>query len=437
MSVDRFRKVLQDGLIKKIIKNTGIIIFGNTTASALNFISFTILARQLGPSSLAVLVLAQTYALIVNDIFNIQTWESMIKFGSEQKDDRHVTNIIKTNLLMDLGSAAFAFLCALALISPTAAFLGWDASHLNIFMLYSFSILFNITTLTIGIPRLFDKFMSVARVHVVLSIIKLILVVCSMFFADELIVYVCIYLGVDVLINITLIIYSFILLKRRYGPRWWKQRCRVDSTQLRFIWWTNLRTIIRIPVRHFDMIVISSVMSLQMVGIYKVYKEIAGLINRIGDPVNQAIFPEFTKLLGSRDIRKTSSVTKRTMLLLGGLGIVFSLCLLAMSNYIIGQFYGEAYLLDIRVLYIMIAMFAISFITVPINSLFIAAGFAKYSFFIICFSNVVYLLVAVGFCQLIGIYGVVLAFACQLIMNKGLKIYFLKKYSDDWGMMVR
>ena len=95
---NKFQTILKDNFLKKIIKNSGIILSGNATASALNLISFTIMAKQLGPESLAILVLAQTYAMIFNDLFNIQTWESMIKFGSA-KLNSSITNVIKiTNI---------------------------------------------------------------------------------------------------------------------------------------------------------------------------------------------------------------------------------------------------------------------------------------------------------------------------------------------------
>jgi len=395
------------------------------------------MAKQLGPESLAILVLAQTYALIFNDLFNIQTWESMIKFGSAKVKSTGITNVIKANFFLDLVSAILAFVLALLLLKPAVVLLGWDTSYLNIFSLYSFSILFNITTFTIGIPRLFDKFLFVAKVYVVMAIIKLVAVLCAMFFANSLIVYVYIYLSINVLTSLSLITYSMTLLRSNYGRHWWKKGFKIDKDQIRFIWWTNLRTIIRIPVRHFDMIVISSVISIPMVGIYKVYKEIAGLMSRVGDPVNQSIFPEFTRLLGRNEIGKTIGVAKKTMSLLSGVGILLSISLILMSTFLVGAFFGKEYLPAINALYLMITLFGISFVTVPINSLFIAAGFAKYSFVVILFTNIIYLMTAFGLGRLIGIYGLVLAFAFQLILNKGLKILILKKHSSDWGMVIR
>ena len=113
---DKIHVFLKDSIFKKLIKNSGIILCGNSVATLLNLISFTIIAKQLGPDLLAVLVLSQTYALIMNDIFNIQTWESMIKFGSGELSKSNIIYVIKTNLVLDVASAVIAFIFSIALL---------------------------------------------------------------------------------------------------------------------------------------------------------------------------------------------------------------------------------------------------------------------------------------------------------------------------------
>ncbi len=431
------KKMFGDNLIKKIVKNSGIIFFGNSTASALSIISFAIMAKQLGPESLAILVLAQTYAMIINDIFNIQTWESMVKFGSGELQDGDIGNVIKTNFLLDFISAIVATVFALLLIKPVALMLGWDTSFLNAISLYSISILFNITTFTIGIPRLYNKFLSIAKIQVIVASLKLIAVLYAMFFSNTLMTFIRIYLLSDILGNLLIIAYSTLLLNRKLGRRWWKKGLKIDKDQIRFIWWTNLRTIVRIPVRRLDMLVISSIMSIKMVGIYKVYKEVAGLIGRVGEPVNQSIFPEFTKLIGKKDISQTLSVAKKTILLMGGVSAVITLLLVLLSKFLIGTFFGVEYLDQIYALYVLLILSGINFMLVPINSLFIAAGFAKFSFYIVIFTNIIYLFIAYYFGMTIGIYGVILAFAAQMFFNQGLKVLLMRKYSTGWGTVVR
>ncbi len=430
-------KIFQDNLIKKIAKNSGIILTGNVIVSVLGIISFTIVARELGPEILAILVLSQTYALIVNDLLNIQTWESMVKFGSLGLGRSHTATIIKTNFFLDFVSAIVACAFANLMLHTVAHVMGWDEKHLNVISLYSFSILFNITTFTIGIPRFFYKFSVIAKIQVIVACLKLGSVVFAMYYFSSLLVYVSIFLCAEILTNLSLIVLSLGVLKKHLGKKWWKNNFKIDKNQIKFIWWTNLRTIVRIPVKHLDMIVISSIISLEMVGIYKVYKEIAGLLGRVGEPISQAIYPEYTKLLGKNDIKATVNATKKTMLLLSGVGIVGTLTLLLVSKFIVVKLFGIEYTAHILALYALLVLYGAKLITSPINSLFIAAGFAKYSFLIVVLTNAVYLLSVIIFCKHYGIYGLVLAFAIQWFLNKGLKILLLTKYSTGWGKVIR
>ena len=430
-------KYKDDAIIQRIARNSSIVFSGNLLASGLNIISFTILANQLGAELLAYIVLAQTYILIANDLINVQTWESMIKFGHHKDNGSKLASIIKTNLTIDIVSAVAAFTLAVSLVGTVVDLLAWDDQLVEIISLYSISILTNITCLTIGIPRLFNKFKHISVFQVVVSLVKLIFVIFAMLSSQDLFAYVYIYFISEIFLNGLLIVFSLYLLKKELKTKWWREKIVLDKDQIRFIWWLNLRTIIRIPVRYLDMIIISSVISIQMVGIYKVYKEIAGVILRLGEPVNQTIYPEFTKLLTSRKTKRTADVAKKTMLLLTGVSLVLTTISLLTSAFIVETFFGAEYLIEINALYALIIVYLLSFITVPINSLFIASGFAKSAFYLLVITNFLYLVSAYSFGIEYGIYGIVIAYTVQLVFNKGLKVYLLEKYFHDWGTKIR
>jgi O-antigen/teichoic acid export membrane protein len=428
---------LHDHLIKNIIRNSSIILFGNTMASAINLVSFTIMANKLGPAYLALLVLAQTYTSILNDIFNVQTWESMVRYGADISDKQGVANVIKINTILDGASALVAFSFAVLLVRPIVNMLDWDKSLVTVISFYSLSILFRLTSLTIGIPRVFNKFSTLARIQVAMAVIKFAGILYVIYFASEFVYYAIVYLGIDVLTNAIIIVFSLILLRQHLDKGWWRNAMALDRNQLIFIWWTNLRTILRIPVRYFDMIVISTVMPLKTVGIYKVYKEISGIMDRFSDPINQAIFPEFSKLIGTNDIRKSVTTAKKSILLLAGASGVMTLCLLMVSKLLIARFFGIEYVSHMPALYILIMLTGISFVLVPINSLFVAAGFARVGFYIVLLTNIIYLLTIYSLGKMIGIYGVVVAYGVQMFLNQGLKLYLMQKHPTGWNTVIR
>ncbi len=434
MILNRFLLLKNDFLLKKIMANAGIILSGGAIASGLNLVSFTLMANRMQATSLAVFALAQTYAMILNDIFNVQTWESLVKFGTTTEQDHKKTcSVVKINCVLDFCSAIVATGMALTLINPVSRLLGWNHLSTGIISLYSITILFNLTSLTVGIPRLFNRFASIAKIQIVVAGARLCVMLGLSFFPELSInPYIIVYLLTDIAANVAIIIFSLSLMQKHYGARWWREPFRISRKQRQFLWWTNLRTILRIPVRHFDMVIISSIMSLELVGVYRVYKEIAGTLPKIGDPVNQAIFPEYSRLINCGNSQDAIRTSKKTIAVMAFVSICIVLPMLLSVRLIVTNFFGATYTGWLPALQALIVFYGISFALIPVNSLFIAAGFAKSSFWVVLFTNSIYLATAYLLGKEIGIYGVVVAYAVQMLLNSGIKVLILNKGAQNF-----
>lgn len=406
-------------------------------SAALGFISFAIVASALGPELLAYFALAQVYALVVNDLFNVQTWESLIKFGTKKGDKELLARTIKTNVLIDIISAFGAFIIAIIAAGQVGAILGWDESLIELAALYSFVIPSTITTLTIGVPRLFDRFTAIAKIQVAIAVLKLMSMIVVSYFEGDARQFIVTYVALDILLNLSLMIFSVSLLKSQKILGWVSTRIYLSRDQLKFLWWTNLRTIVRIPIRQADILIINQVMSMESVGIYKVYKEIVGIIGRLGEPINQAIYPEYARLLGQGGSIDTVSITKKIVRILLSVAALTLVVFIGVSKFVIELGFGIEYVTFINVLYVLATLHCVSLFLTPINSLFMAAGFAKHSFYIVLLNNIVYLAIATIGGTYFGMYGIVLAFGVQVVLNKGLKIVYLMKYPTGWGSMIR
>ncbi|QXE91670.1 oligosaccharide flippase family protein [Geomonas subterranea] len=416
-----------DTIFARLLRNSGTIFLGNSAASAFNIVSFSLLARAVGAELLAVFALCQTYAALINDIFNVQTWESVVKFGSANPSDQELGSLIRTNVVIDTVSAVIACGAALLLLLPVSVAAGWSKSYLPMISFYALTILFNSTTLAIGVPRLLREFTGVARIQIGVAVLRLAAVGTCYFMKGEAAVFIGVYICMDILANLLLTCYGARLATRRLGRKWWSSRMHISREQVGFIWWTNLRTIIRVPVRHFDVIVISSVISMEALGCYKVYKEIVKVIANVADPVSQAVFPEFTKLIGSDRFDESVALARKSMAALSLVSVALCGALCLAAGVIVKAFFGAQFLGRLPVLYLMIMVAGLSFATSPINSLFIAAGYAKASFYVVVVTNTVYLAMAYLCGSAFGLVGIVVANATQFVLNKELKVWVMKR----------
>jgi O-antigen/teichoic acid export membrane protein len=245
------------------------------------------------------------------------------------------------------------------------------------------------------------------------------------------------YLAADVLTAVTLNAYSLGLVHQRGVVDWLHTRVGLARDEIRFLWWTNLRTIVRIPVRQLDLLIMNQFLTMNVVGVYKTYKEIVGVISRLGDPLNQVLYPEYAKLIGGDNVEDSLTVTRKINRILLSVSLAAFVGYLVTSNFVISRFFGEEYLMHMPAFYLLVFLNCVNLYLTPLNSLFIAAGFARYSFFIVLGNNMLYLAASLVGSRYLGIYGLVFAFALQMIFNQGLKIYFLKKHSTGWSTVIR
>jgi O-antigen/teichoic acid export membrane protein len=429
--------ILHDKHIGKIVRTAGVILTGNVASSVFGFVSFAVVASSLGPELLGYFALAQVYVMIINDLFNVQTWESLIKFGANKEGHRDLGRIVKTNILIEMGSALLAFTIAFTMIGTIGRLLGWDDMLIGLARLYCFIIPVTLTTLTIGVPRLYDKFAIIAKIQFASGFVKLLLVLYVRYEVGGVRHFLMAFLAADVLTAISLIVYSLGLVSENGAVDWLRTRVRLTRDEMRFLWWTNLRTVVRIPVRQLDLLIMNQFLTMNVVGVYKTYKEIVGVIGRLGDPLNQALYPEYAKLIGRDKVEDSLAVTRKISRILLTASVVALVGYLVASHFVISRFFGEQYLTHMPAFYLLVILFCINLYLTPLNSLFIAAGFARFSFYIVLGNNILYLAVALVGSMYLGIYGLVLAFALQMVFNQGLKIYFLKKHSTGWSTVIR
>lgn len=431
-------RIFNDERLKHTIATAGVILFGNTCASLLNFISLSIIANQLGAKALAMVVLAETYVHILNALFSVQTWEAALKFGHSSDSNESVSKVFRSNFALDLGGALAAFVFSVALAGTAVALLGWKSEITTLILIYSLTLPLNLNTFRVAIPRLFDKFTFLARINIITALLKLSMVVLVAWAGRLDAVHVVgIYAATEAFFSVTLIIYSFFLMNSYGHGGWLRGGISFGANQLRFIWWTNLRSIVRIPVQYSDSLIISLIMPLETIGIYKIYKEIAAITQRLGDPVNQALYPEYSLLIGKNNSDTALSLAKKTILLMTGLSVLATVGLIVVSGYLVEAVYGVEYTSQINALYLMVALSGLSFATLPVHALFVASGFAKLGFYIVVFTNATYLATSFYLGRLLNIYGIISANAIQMVFNVGLKAFFLKKHRTGWADTIR
>ena len=392
----------QPSSLKKVLKNAGILLSGNIGANIFGLLSVAIFTHSQGAKIFGYYVLFLAFIEIVDKIFNFQTWQAFIKFATDfqVKNEHHnVMMLLKYSFLVDLISLIVATIISLVLSNYAMNFFDIPKEYYSLLLLMSLTILFKTTEISTGVFRLYDRFKIQAKIAVYSSAIKftmfaLIALVAPSF---ELFVYATVLAQFITMMmkyfyaksvlnehNITIVE----ILKEKVNMPLLKE-LKIFS----FIVYNNFDVAIRMVSRQLDVVILGKLYGSEIVGIYKIAKEVANLIAKLTDPVYQAIYPEFAKMLANGKKLEAKQMAIKISLYAGGAGLVFYGLFALLGEWAIGLAFGSQFLsaYDVTLVYF-IAIF-IAIINLPLVPVLHSKGLAKQSFWNQFFATISYCLV--------------------------------------------
>ena len=242
------------------------------------------------------------------------------------------------------------------------------------------------------------------------------------------IVITILYVITDIFKHLLLVFYALQVLHRGMGIR---KVVRsnvkiIDGSFLRYTIWNNVSYTVDVPVKYFDVFIISLI-SVDMVAIYKVFKQMIQILSMLINPISQAILPQFSELVAqNRTAEALRKVLKlRNVILVSGAAVAVGSLLLGkpIFTWILGSEYGENLLL-FEALFV-VQIFLMSY--TAIHPFFAALGVARRGYLFRAISNLVYMFVAFVTVKILGIYSIILAMAIQGTLLIWMKYDYAKK----------
>jgi O-antigen/teichoic acid export membrane protein len=382
-------KSITQSYIKKVLKNSTILLTGNIVENIFGLLSVAILTHSQGVVIFGYYVLFFTFIEIIDKIFNFQTWQAFIKFATDfqVKDEHHnVMMLLKYSFLVDFASLIVATIVALYLSGFAVEFFNIPSEHHTLLLLMSLTILFKAIEISTGVFRFFDRFKVQAKIAVYSSSIKFAMfgIIALVSPSFEMFVYATVLTQFVTMImkyfyaksvlnehNITIV---EILTEKVNIPL--LKKLKIFS----FIVYNNFDVAVRMISRQLDTVILGKLYGAEIVGIYKIAKEIASLIAKLTDPVYQAIYPELAKMLANGKKLEAKQMAMKISLYTGGAGVVFYGLFALLGEWAISLAFGSEFLdaYDVTLVYFIAILIAI--VTLPLYPMQHAFGYAKKAF---------------------------------------------------------
>lgn len=430
-------KLKKDKFWNNLFKNSFWAFIGDASSSVIGLLVTIFLIRIIGSDSYGILVLAQSYMQILDVIINVQSWKSVIQYGQKaivNKNKELLHSYVKLGTILDVTTAIICCIISILIASFVGRIFGWSKELVICAQIFSITIVSHFSGTPTAILRLLNKFNLVALQKFISAFLKIVtlFVIYKIYGNLSLINSVIIYMITDFIGNILLVIFAFVEYNKKYGVNGIiKAKLPNDFKQfITFTLWGTLSEIVDIPVNYIDVFIIS-LLGNKMVSVFKVFKQVVSILQKVTSPIQQSILPQFSELSARNEKKRGYEVVTKIQKVSFKIGIVFSILIGLSSPLWLKFIYGELYASYwyVLLLYLVIQTYALSYTT--IHPFYLSLDKARNSTLYILIANIVYLIVAYLLVLKLGIIGMVIAFGVQVILAINLKrldiLHSLKK----------
>lgn len=308
----------RDRAIKRVVRYGLPLTIGKAVTSASGLVTLALLARQLGPAQLGVLALIRTVAGIIEQYANFNTWQAVVKYGTEaiaQSRTEDVKRIVKLAVVIDLITAMIAGVVLIALAALLPSLFGWSGHDAFLCMLYSLTVITRVAGATDGVFRICDAYRKQAIATSVGGVVSVVSVVAAVIGGAGLTGCVVALIVGEVVSNVYIMaIASGTARAAGYGG-WWATSLRGTRSTfpgiVHFIVATNAQLTVRKTMGEIDMIVVGSMLGKVAAGLYRVVKQLGTIPAKVFLSFEQVLFTELAHLAAARDFESFRRVVRR------------------------------------------------------------------------------------------------------------------------------
>ncbi|WP_221399882.1 lipopolysaccharide biosynthesis protein [Clostridium perfringens] len=430
---EKYKIKLKNIVKKKFLLNYIYVFLGQNIISILNMFILSIMIKIIGLNKNGEFILIQSYIFLISDLFNMQTFNGVIKFMS--RNNRFNDNGIgyaKAGYLLDLITGISAFAIAVLFLKYYMNFMNISSNIFLISKIYLLIIIFRNVSLgsATGVLRYYDKYNKIVNINLLFSIIKLILLIIVYYNNNhQLIIIIFIELIIEICTQFALIYVSFKEIKIQENKSIFKYKYSITKEFLGFNLYNCIVTTIDLLLGNVTNILIGKYLGDSSVSILRILEKIGGLFSKFTIPFNQIIYPKMCESV-QKSKNKTINLFEKYIKLTTPIGIFILLILYFSYNYWMVFFTKDFYEYKfITMFYLFYTLFTA--ITALIHPLLVAYNLVKYNIKTILILNIVYIILLPFLMSYLGLFGVVFARLLQSIGNVISKYKIILKYGLD------
>ncbi|MEM8772575.1 MAG: oligosaccharide flippase family protein [Pseudomonadota bacterium] len=299
----------------RIFRNSRKLIGGKAVGGLLSLAYLGIAARSLGPEQMGYLVLAHAYVLLIARVARFQSWQAVIRFGTPliaNGDETTFRTLIRFTVKLDLLSAVGSVFIAVGFLGIVANLMGWPAEARSHILAYCLATPFLIAATPTGVLQLFNRFTILSWQLTLTPIVRLVGALILWRIGGGLTEFLIVWIASIVLDGAVLWALGWReLTKRRLMPGR-RGDAKASREWLPFMIKTNLSSTVDQVQAQLPLLIVGAVLGSAASGFLKLAVNMSNLIAQPANMLNQATYPELSKIYAERGLRPMRAVAVRS-----------------------------------------------------------------------------------------------------------------------------
>ncbi len=327
---------------------------GSVAVAVVMALSTIVAARALGPEAFGIFALVLTIGRICEKLIRFESWQPLIRFGSQEEiesDPKAMGELFLLGLLLDFGCAFLAAGVMLAgglLILPL---IGLETSQFYLLMIFAPAIALNIRGTPTAAMRMAGQFKLLAYFQLFAATLRLAMGAVAWAANADLPTFMAIWTIAQL---IDTAVFGFlgaraIGLLKIANPL----RAGVSGLTTRFpgfmsfAWSTNASSALRTLTHEADTLLVSALAGPTSAGIYHLAKRFAKVAQQVATHVQTVLYPDLARMWARKRFGDVRAVKAKVQLVLGAIGVLIIVGVAVVGErgikWLFGSDYGMVY----------------------------------------------------------------------------------------------
>jgi O-antigen/teichoic acid export membrane protein len=314
----------RDRAVRKVFKYGVPVALGRVFVSIAGLITMAMLTRHLGVVLFGVLAVIRTLGTTVSDFANFNTWQAVIKYGTEaiaQQRPDDVKRIIKLAFVLDAVTGAIAAAVLVVLAFALRAAFDWDTTDSLLCVLYGATVLTRVSGMPDGVFRICDAYRAQA-ITASVSALALTGAVAVAVLAGASFGGCVLALTIgEVAANVLSVVVASAIAKQHGFGGWLAAPVAGSTTAFpgirRFLLAINGQTTLKKAQSEVDTFVIGALLGKAPSGLFRVVKQLGTIPGRVFMPFEQVLFTELARAVAEREYAEFRRLLLRLSLIVG------------------------------------------------------------------------------------------------------------------------